>query len=55
MKRVFCLFLTILMLCTLTIPAFAEETPEVISETPSTEAPTAPPAPTQCSHSWDAG
>lgn len=51
MKRVFCLFLSILMLCTLTIPAFAEET----AETPSSEAPTAPPAPTQCAHSWDAG
>ena len=70
MKRGICLLLSILMLCSMVMPVFAEEVmenpPEVISETtvttppvPSeptaTETPVTPPAPTQCSHSWDAG
>lgn len=65
MRKLLSLLLCLIMVLQLTSPVFAEETAEsgvqTIGETgePTVTVPTTPvtesPAPTQCSHSWDAG
>lgn len=58
MRKLLCLLLCAALLMTLAMPVFAEETgsqpPQPVGEdTPPATTTAAPPAPTQCSHSWE--